>query len=394
MPLHGKGFFCEDLQACEGGDPAAILAAARTAGLTHVVVKIADGTRPLGRDPSGNDSLLPFVSVLMQGGIVVWGSQPVYGEDPAAEAQAAVERLLDLGLAGFVVRPGPAYQVAGRERAARLYLHSLRGAVNLPLALSAYCFPQYHPRFPWTAFLEGCDVHMPQVFWEAAHDAGAQLRESHRQCDALPSARPFVPVAAAYGPSGSWSPRRADLADFLDAACRLDLPAVDFFSWESCRANLPELWETITAFQCPAGTSPAPQTVEENPAVPAIPEPSNVTGPVATPAVQPASPSDPDDFSRQFLSALNSRQPARLAALYASGATCVRADRILHGKAEIQADYATFFADLPLEATFSLVNVGIQGMVRTLTWKAGTLNVLTTVVVEAGKITQDYTHLG
>jgi hypothetical protein len=394
MPLQGKGFFCEDLRACEGGDPAAILAAARAAGLTHIIVKIADGTQPAGLDLSGSDSLLPTVRALKQGGIVVWGSQPIYGDDPAAEAQSAIERLLDLGLEGFVVRPGPAYQARGRERAARVYMHALRRAMRLQLALSAYRFPQYHPRFPWTAFLENCDLHMPQVFWEAAHDAGAQLRESQRQCAALPAARPFVPVAAAYGPSGTWSPRRADLADFLDAACSLDLPIVDFFYWESCRSNLPELWETITAFHCPTGTSTMPQPAEIQPAAPATSEPPAVPAPVSTPAVQPASPAEADDFSKQFLAALNSRQPARVAALYASGATCVRADRILHGTAEIQADYATFFADLPLEASFALISTGSQGMVRTLTWKAGVLNVLTTIVIEAGKITQDYTHLG
>ena len=42
MTLQGKGFFTFNLPECEGGDPAAIVAAALAAGLSHVIIKIAD----------------------------------------------------------------------------------------------------------------------------------------------------------------------------------------------------------------------------------------------------------------------------------------------------------------------------------------------------------------
>jgi len=398
MTLQGKGFFINDLFACEAGNPAAIQAGARLAGLSHVVVRIADGAKAVGFDTNGVDALAPVVQALQAAGIAVWGWGTAYGEDPQGEAAVAVARLRDLVLDGFVVRAGAGFEKPGRETYAWRFLDALRREVDLPVALSSYRFPIFHPRFPWAAFLELCDLHMPQVFWEHAHDAGSQLRESKRQCDALPNAKPYIPTGAAYGPLGAWAPDQADLADFLGAARDLDLPAVNFFAWESCRANLPALWESIAAFRwetvrekrraigkkAAAGTSAAGRTSSRS-AVPA--------GGSLPAALQPLAPSEPDAFAIKFLTALNSRQPAKVTALYAVEATRVRADRILEGTAAIQADYQAFFASLPEDADIAFLRVGIQGMVRYLTWQAGPVNGLTTLVVQDGRIVQDYTLL-
>ena len=37
---------------------------------------------------------------------------------------------------------------------------------------------------------------MPQVYWEQSHNAGDQLRESKKECDALPNAKPFIATQA------------------------------------------------------------------------------------------------------------------------------------------------------------------------------------------------------
>ena len=44
MTLEGKGFFTWKIPNCEHGDPKLIAAHAKSAGLTHLVVKVADGT--------------------------------------------------------------------------------------------------------------------------------------------------------------------------------------------------------------------------------------------------------------------------------------------------------------------------------------------------------------
>jgi hypothetical protein len=398
MTLQGKGFFIRDLSACEAGNPAAIQAAARLAGLSHVIVRIADGLEAVGIDADGVDALASVVQTLHAAGIAVWGWGTAYGEDPQREAVVAVARLQDLGLDGFVVRAGGGFEKPGRESSAWCFLDALRREVDLPVALSSYRFPIFHPRFPWAAFLELCDLYMPQVFWELAHDAGAQLRESKRQCDVLPNAKPFIPTGAAYGPLGAWAPDQADLADFLGAVRELELPAVNFYAWESCRANLPALWESIAAFRWEnirekkgasgkkaASWKSAAARTSSRSAVPA--------GGSLPAALQPLAPSEPDAFAIKFLTALNSRRPDRVAALYAVEATRVRADRILEGTAAIQADYRAFFASLPEDADIALLRVGIQGVVRYLTWQAGPVNGLTTLVVQDGRIVQDYTLL-
>lgn len=179
-------------------------------------------------------------------------------------------------------------------------------------------------------------------------------------------------------------PTQADLADFLGTVLALGIEAVNFYTWDACRTNLPAFWETICAFRL-SGALPANRASGKIPA-------ATVTKPSA-PAVQPASRAEPDDFSRQFLSAMNSRKAERVAALYAANATRVHGDQTVHGTAAIQVDFTGLFESLPEGVNFVLVNVGIQGIVRTITWRAGSLAGLTTLVVEGGKITQDYTHL-
>lgn len=246
--VQGKGFWIESIPACEGGDPQAILRTAQQAGLSHVVVKIADGLCTVETEIG----LAPTVSLLKANGITVLGWHMVYGEDAAGEAQVAIHQVHALGLDGYVIRAGVAYERVGKEKAARRFLHDLRLGLDVPVALSAYRFPNYHPRFPWAAFLEKCDVHMPPVFWEAAHNAAWQLNESKRQCDALPWARPYLAIGPAYRARSGWVPREQDVLEFLEAARVLNLAAVSFYEWSVCRRALPLLWKTIAEYEWPA----------------------------------------------------------------------------------------------------------------------------------------------
>ena len=402
MPIQGKGFFIFVLRACEGGNPGAIQLAAQAAGLSHVIVKIADGTNPFGIDPNGSDYTLPVVQALHAAGITVWGWHSVYGDDPEGEAVVAIQRLNHLGLDGYVVNAGAEYKEPGKGQSARQFMNTARSALNLPIALNSYRFPNYHLDLPWGAFLEGCDYHMPQVYWEPIHNPGSQLRESKRQCDALPHARPYLASGAAYGSPSGWMPSQADLVEFLGTAHDLGIQAVNFFSWDECRANLPMLWETVAGFTWPLASPAAPVVSQTVPATlprpPAAPAANGSEAPAPAAAVpapaQASAPVLPDAFTAQFMAALNSRQPMRISALYGPEAMRVRADQTMNGLAAIQMDYDAFFASLPIGATFNLVNVGIQGVVRYLTWEAGGMTGLTTLVVEGGKITLDYTLIG
>ena len=176
MALQGKGFFTNNLLECESGDAATIAQAAQSAGLRFVILKIAEGTQPAGLDPAGKDLLPGVVQALKIAGISPWGWHSLHGTDSEAEARLACERVSSLGLEGYVINAEAAFELPGRESVARQFMASLRPGMKLPIALCSYQFPTFHPDFPWSAFLEGCDLHMPKVFWELAHNAGEQLQ--------------------------------------------------------------------------------------------------------------------------------------------------------------------------------------------------------------------------
>jgi hypothetical protein len=374
MTLQGKGFFTLNLLECEGGEPTSILAEAQAAGLSHVIVKIADGVNAVGFDASGRDFTAPVVNALRDSGFAVWGWQSVYGADPALEADIAIVRAQALRLEGYVVNVGAEYQRPGRASAAGEFMRAVRNGLAVPIALSSYRFPNYHPELPWSTFLEFCDLHMPQVTWEEAHNAGAQLRESKRQCDALPNARPYVPTGPAYGISG-WSPLENEINEFLNTARELGLPAVNFFNWDTCRQKLPLVWKEIASF---AWSTPAP--IKQRAAAP-IPVPD-------TPPIAPL-----DGFLVQFLDALNSRQAAQVTALYDPAATQVWADQLHQDGAAIQNGYEAFFASLPPGSIFTISKVQLKDNQRLFSWKSGEISGETSLVLKSGKIILEHTFI-
>jgi hypothetical protein len=367
MILQGKGFKTFNLNECEGGDPASILAVALAAGLSHVLVKIADGEKAFGVDASGIDFTAPVVQALRAAGIAVWGWHSVHGDDPAAEAAVAIARMKALGLDGYVVEAKDEYCRFGLEKAARLFMSSVRDALAVPIALSSYCFPNYHPELPWSTLLEFCDLHMPQVTWEQAHNGGAQLHESKRQCDALPNARSCVPTGPAYTTT-SWSPTTGEIIEFMNTAKTLGVPAINFTKWDSCRQYLPDLWSTIADFAWPASA----------------PLPKQETSPL--PTLQ-------DTFLAQFLAAMNSRHAEQIIALYVSAAIQVWENQFLSGPEAILTSYAAFFDSLPAVTRFTISQIQAVNDQRQFSWKAGNISGETTLVLENRKIVLDYTFI-
>ena len=401
MTLQGKGFITLTLPDCEGGGPEALVAEAKAAGLSHVIVKIADGVKVFGVDASGNDLTAPVVNALRAAGIIVWGWHSIYGNAPSDEANIAIQRAQSLGLDGYVMNAGSDYKHSGKEAAAGQFISAVRDALTIPIALSSFRFPNYHSEFPWSTFLEKCDYHMPQVYWEQAHNAGGQLRESKRQCDALPNAKPYIATGPTYCVIG-WEPTPTEISEFLSTACDLGISAVNFFDWDSCRKSLPEVWTTIAEFGwstqsqiTPAAASKSPTsepTHQPDPESenPATPEPSN---PPPTASPETPSLSSTEVFSTQFLAALNSRKAGQVAALYNTNAVRVWAENIVYGSVSIQAAYATFFSSLPAKTTFSLLTIKGDDDLLLINWKVGSSIGKTTLFLQEGKIILDYTFL-
>ena len=371
MTLQGKGFIIYNLPECESGEPGSILAAAQAAGFGHVLIKIADGEKAFGMDAAGGNQAAPIVQALQQAGIAVWGWHSVHGSDPGAEAAIAIMRSRTLGLNGYVVCAADEFLHPGMANAARQFMQVVRGGLSIPIALSSYRFPNYHPEFPWSTFLEFCDVHMPQVTWEQAHNPVEQLSESKRQCDALPNARPFIPTGPAYSISG-WNPSAEEIIEFLNAAVQLGLPAINFYDWDDCHKDQPLLWTAIAEF-------PWPASIKANPPAPS-------SDPQTTPVI-------PEAFLSQFVEALNSRQPAKVSALYDPAAIQVWADQILKGTEAIQKGYDAFFDSLPAGTVHCITQANVEDDTRLFTWKVGPLTGETTLVLKNGKIIMEYTFI-
>ncbi|MDA0698272.1 MAG: nuclear transport factor 2 family protein [Chloroflexi bacterium] len=363
MALTGKGFFIWRVANCEGGNPEAIAAKAVAAGLSHVLLKIADTRYPFGFDRQNRDLVQPVVAALHNRGVQAWGWHYVKGDDPTGEAKVAVERSRALNLDGYVIDAEGEYKTAGKAAAARAYMTDLRaGLPNMLIALSSYRYPSYHRELPWAAFLEKCDLNMPQVYWEQAHNPDRQLERSAREfanMSLVGYQRPVVPTGATYG-AGGWVATAEDQAVFYMKARELGMLAANSYSWDwATSAGNQHLWNAVARFDWQADARPIaqplpvpqPQPVAQ-PVAPVI-QPQPVAQPAPQPAPQPALPSV---LLQQWLAAANSANLDALVALYQANAGHVSAKRMIFGAPAIRQWYQQLLGELLAGGRFTVVD--------------------------------------
>ncbi len=337
--LRGKGMFIWKIRRAEGGDPEAIARVAAAAGLTHVLVKIADGKYNYNV-VNGRDLVPPLVAALRRRGIQVWGWHYVYGNDPVAEADRAVLRSHQLGLDGYVVNAEGHYK--GKYKQARIFVQRLKANIRIPVGLSSYRFPRYHPDFPWQEFMPHMDYVMPQVYWLLAHNPGQQLRWSIQELRQYNPNAIYVPTGSMY-PAYDWRPTAQDIREFLQTAIDLGLPAANFYEWYPARTQLRDLWDVMARF-------PWPDT-------PPPPEP-------------PTPPTPPKDVVDRLLDAWNAQDAAAAAQLYHTAAVLVTASRVYTGRAAIEGWYRAWFQQDVRGARFTLVTKDQQGNRFRFRWQA------------------------
>ena len=343
MSLVGKGWFIWQVGRCEGGSPQAVAEKAVAAGLTHVLLKVAERTFAYGFDRNGRDLVAPVVDALRQKGLQVWGWHYVYGEKPVDEARIAVQRSTQLGLDGYVVDAEVEYKQPGRSAAARTFMSALRSGLpgSTLVALSSFRYPSLHRQLPWRAFLEHCDLVMPQVYWEQAHNPAQQLARSVSELsnpELVGFVRPVVPTGAAYG-SGNWRATPDDVAKFLTQAQTLGLAAANLYSWDyaTSKGNT-DLWDAAAQFDWATGT------IEQ-------PRPEN-------------------DPVRTLVEALNSGDANRVLGLYHPDAGHVTAARTLIGREALALWYTELLGQKLQSAVFTVTDTAGQGNSRHFRWKA------------------------
>lgn len=329
--LQGKGFFIWQIPSCENGDASAIAKLAHEAQLSHVLIKIADSVNSYNVY-EGVDLVPPIVPKLHKLGIQVWGWHYVKGDNPLREADKGIERVRSLGLDGYVIDAEGPYKERGKAAAAEKFMARLReGLPDKPVALSSYRYPSYHRQLPWKEFLEGCDFNMPQVYWMFSEKAGEQLRRSVREFQSITPSRPIIPTGAAFKEHG-WKSQAAEVVDFLQTAKKLNLPAANLYSWDSCRKYLPEIWQANKEFEW---------------------------------HLTPTS-----DITEQYVEALNLLDPDQMLRLYNRDAVHVTSARTIQGFKALRIWYQALFFSLLPNAKFSLSGYSQTKNSRHLTWTA------------------------
>lgn len=350
MTVEGKGFFIWRILNCEGGDAEAIASKAEDANLTHVLIKIADTRYPFGYDRNNNDLVPSVTQALKNRGIQVWGWHYVKGNDPSGEARVAVARTTELQLDAYVIDAEHEYKWRGKDAAARQFMADLRqGLPNHPIALSSYRFPTYHRELPWSAFLEKCDFNMPQVYWEQAHNAGAQLERSVGEFDdtrLVGYQRPVIPTGSAYG-AGGWVATANDQEVFYQKAVELGLTAANTYSWDwATSSGHHDLWDAVARFNWPISTIVEPNVVAPAPTMPNV----------------------PNDPLHNYIEALNNRDIDSIASLYHENAGHVNAQRLLLGIQSIKNWYHDLLHEVLPAGTFAIDQVRGTGSSWTFNW--------------------------
>ncbi len=367
MSLQGTGFYIWKIQNCEGGDADSIAQKASKAGLSHVLIKVANGIYSYNYDWNKKVDLVPpVVRALHARNIQVWGWHYVFGNQPIPEARIAIRRVTELGLDGYVIDAESEYKTSGKASAARQFMRELRAGLGntTPIALSSYRYPSLHP-IPWNEFLEKCDYNMPQVYWLKAHNPGDQLARTLQEFES-PKIRyrpPIIPTGAAFREHG-WEPSLAEVMEFLDKARELKLKAANFWEWYACREVLEppqKIWNAIASFPW----QPDPPT--------------------------------PADISERYIQALNTHNTSQVLSLYRDRAVHITAARTVLGRTAIQSWYGTLFDQIIPNAKFSLTGFSGNGSSRHFTWNAKSdshkiLDGKDTLGVMDGKITYHYTY--
>ncbi len=334
MTIEGKGMFVWRVRGCEDGKVQTIADMAQAAGFTHILLKVADGNFSYNIDvKTGEDLADALTKALKARNIKVYGWHYVYGYDPKAEAERAIQRVQGLGLDGYVIDAEMEYK--DQPRAARIYMDRLRAGLgaSTPIGLSSYRYPHLHPQLPWKEFLLKCDFNMPQVYWLKAHNPGDQLRRCLQAFQKVEPFRPLIPTGSIFTHS-DWKPTVEEVSDFIETTKELNLTAVNFWEWSKARKYLPEIWNMFAAYPW-ANSGQAAQ-----------------------------------DITQQVIGALNKKDLDQVSGLYRPDAVLVTDAQATQGQPQIRSYYERLVNVLLPQGSFTLTSYSGKGSVRHMTWTA------------------------
>jgi len=240
----GNGMWIWYVAKSEGGNLDAMALRAKAAGVSTVFVKSADRGTPWQQfSPQ-------LIADLHARGLRVCAWQFVYGEDPLAEAAAAVASIA-AGADCFVVDAETAYE--GRYASAQRYMRALRTAVgpSYPIGFTSFPYVDYHPRLPYSVFLGpgGAQANMPQVYWKAI-GASVDAVSAKTVANNRIYGTPMAPLGQSYD-----APTAADLRRFRAVWAGYGAGGLSWWSWQGSSAAT---WTVLSEPPPVAATLPDP----------------------------------------------------------------------------------------------------------------------------------------
>jgi len=238
----GQSMWIWQMPNAEAGSVAKIVARAKTAGVSSVYIKSADGSA------AWQQFTKPLVTSLHAAGLRVCGWQFVYGAKPTGEARAAAAAKT-AGADCMIIDAESSYE--GRYSSARTYMKELRRLVGakFPIGFTSFPYVDYHPSLPYSVFLGpgGAEVNMPQVYWrDIGNPVAATMAHTWRENRIY--GRPIHPIGQTYQ-----SPSVSDIISFRNLAAGYKAPGYSWWEWSTTSAKI---WQALGQ-ALPASSAPA-----------------------------------------------------------------------------------------------------------------------------------------
>jgi hypothetical protein len=219
-PFAGTALWVTQIAPAQSGQE--LVAAAAGAGVRTLYVKAAEGSSPEAQFSAA------LVSEMRAAGATVCAWTFAYGQNPSAEAAAAVAAVRD-GAQCLVVDAEGQYDK--RYGAARLFVRTLRSQLGagFPIGLAGEAEILRHPTFPYSVFLGpgGFNVFLPEIYWL---EIGVSVDTAYAASIGGDSVygRPILPVGQLFG-----SPTPAEVTRFRALAGAYGASGLSFFDLDS-----------------------------------------------------------------------------------------------------------------------------------------------------------------
>lgn len=252
--IAGKGMWIWKFRQSEGGDAAAIVDRAQSAGLSQLWVRVGDS-----RDGFyGADVLADLVPRAHSAGLAVIGWGFPYLHDPVSDARWGAEAMAWTGPGGASLdgfSPDLERSTEGvvmTERRAKVYLGLLRQAVGSRLLVGTVYRPTdrlWSSDYPYTAIAGYVDALAPMVYWGCTEPTQAAKQALER----LRALAPVHLIGQGYNMAAeggrTMAPSAAETSRFLDVAQAGGALGVSFWVWQSIGADQ---WAAVSGFAWPA----------------------------------------------------------------------------------------------------------------------------------------------